>query len=420
MPKPGPGAYNIPSTIGTGPAKSISGRFELKPSTPTPGPGAYNLGGSVGSSRQYKYTMSGRIESDETKWAATTPGPGAYNVDVPSHKVLISISPRRPVHSPSSTTPGPGAYNASGEILATASPRYTITGRPTTADAFNARVAATPGPGAYNVDIRPRTDRAITMKSRHYPKPSNAQSPGPGQYNVSTPSGSPKFTLSGRLPDFANPRPERSISPGPGAYNVPTLLGRTAPASSIRSRLPNPSIGSASPGPGAYSVESSKWALPRSPAYTIAARPPTASSATYSPGPGQYSTQTILSIGSNQKKAPTITGRPSSKPAFVTPGPGQYSATAEILATSAPKFTMVGRPTTADALAAKVSYTPGPGAYDVARQPRTTRGISIKSRLPPPNPRATVPGPGHYNLPPGDTGPKFTMGARYELPHDDD
>lgn len=191
---PGPGAYDIPSTIGTGPSKTIGQRLDRRaPGETVPPPGAYSVTAhTIGTSRRHQYTIGGRTKMFTP--GADSPGPGAYDPRL-SQKPGVTMSGRPKELTGTLSFPSPAQYTVTGEILSTRAPAYSLTGRPTDPPSK----LNTPGPGAYDVLKRPRTDRVVSLKSRHSSKP-ETNTPGPGAYNLTSGPAGPKFTMGGRTP----------------------------------------------------------------------------------------------------------------------------------------------------------------------------------------------------------------------------
>jgi hypothetical protein len=69
---PGPGAYDLGSTVGKTTAKTMSPRYARGVKESTPGPGAYGSGGGLGFDAP-KYSMTSRHQPNDL--SAETPGP---------------------------------------------------------------------------------------------------------------------------------------------------------------------------------------------------------------------------------------------------------------------------------------------------------------------------------------------------------
>lgn len=190
MPKPGPGAYNVPSYIGTGRSVTMSPRYEMKAKETNPGPGAYELKTTLGGKGISIRPRTKLVES----WNKT-PGPGAYKVEFKAHHGITMASRFKP--SASFPGPGPAAYALAPIIGGAGSPKYSMRIKPPTLMNSSAH---TPGPGNYDVITRRgRVDSAVTMKSRHKFK-DDFGGPGPGTYSLSSTLGcGPKFSMRARL-----------------------------------------------------------------------------------------------------------------------------------------------------------------------------------------------------------------------------
>lgn len=377
-----------------------------------PGPGAYTIGGSIGTSRQNQFSMGTRTKI--LLPGSASPGPGAYSVSVPSHRIPISMKGRGK-DSSTANSPGPGNYSITNTNLPRA-PQFTMQARPSTSAALATPGAISPGPGAYDISKPLSSTRGITLKSRPLIDKDSANTPGPGQYNVTDANleSAPKFTMSTRLVQGSAMRPAPT-TPGPGAYSLPSTVG-SAPAITVACRREIPPHSHSTPGPAAYANTDASVVARRAPQFSIGARTALPEMGGASPGPAAYV------IPPHRVRPITMSGRPKDKPSNLSfPGPAHYANTSGA-ATSprSPAYSMLGRPVTAGPIFAPApSITPGPGAYDTTRALRSDRAISLKGR-PTIKSDGDLPGPGAYNIPSGNNGPKITMGIRYPLPADDD
>jgi hypothetical protein len=120
---PGPGAYELKSTFGTGmmfTAKGKSSASHMKRSSSAPGPGAYtpSIRAAYKESPKCGFGKSSR-DSEHARASRTqgNPGPGAYEMQyhygIGRDAVKYSATSRHRVHDLNSyLTPGPGTYNA--------------------------------------------------------------------------------------------------------------------------------------------------------------------------------------------------------------------------------------------------------------------------------------------------------------------
>eukprot|EP00002_Diphylleia_rotans_P038108 TRINITY_DN8614_c0_g1_i1.p1 TRINITY_DN8614_c0_g1~~TRINITY_DN8614_c0_g1_i1.p1 ORF type:complete len:1771 (-),score=292.93 TRINITY_DN8614_c0_g1_i1:115-5427(-) len=445
---PGPGEFQIPSTIGKGPSFSMSGRVEA-PIKLTPGPGDYKIDSMVGKEGP-KYTISYRYEEKYPEG----PGPGQYESKTLETAIPITIgsklSPR-----PLSPRPGPTSYQRAefmpegpeftigkrlsppnkepnpgpGEYYAEAvtapfenAPKYTIGGKFTPKDPRE----DVPAPGEYYVPSKsdgpaftmgmPRLDLDLYKA---------AEAPGPGEYNVKSTIGN------GPAPSIGLPAPERSDlgdAPGPGTYTVPPTLG-TGPSFSIGVRVEGrdaASLGNAtSPSPQYYNVQHTAVES-SAPAFSIGLRHVDRDDKRDIPGPGTYTIERPL--GSD---APQISIHPPFPPASqtsnISPGPGAYEVSMHMpLGAGAPAYSF-GAPPLQNPQNPQISnlskISPGPGEYDVRADatlpsapayhfPRAERPPSERpTDAPPPTQYFAVP---YSTFVPAAFAPAYSLGARFD------
>eukprot|EP00823_Brevimastigomonas_motovehiculus_P002587 TRINITY_DN1562_c0_g1_i1.p1 TRINITY_DN1562_c0_g1~~TRINITY_DN1562_c0_g1_i1.p1 ORF type:complete len:467 (+),score=29.39 TRINITY_DN1562_c0_g1_i1:155-1555(+) len=398
---PGPGIYDIKSTLGESPRYSLSGRHKLPQNSDfVPGPGQYNY--DVKPKHQPpSYSMSGRFKFKPIGFG---PGPGAYSSDAKKGGPSITMAPRVCDKSVVLVSPGPAAYtfnaNASASI-GTWGPKYSFLGRH---DIGKDR-RQTPGPGTYQLKpiFGEKTDHAIQLKGRPELKGDFDNMPGPGKYNPDVkPFGSnaPRYTF---RPKTETKQPTKN-TPGPGAYALPPTIG-VGLSKSLSSRHEiTGSKGDQQPGPGQYNV----IVMPRikPPQFTMRPKTQAVKTTTFlTPGPGQYQLASTIS-----KNGPSLKGRLSVKDTSgSTPGPAHYqSINSNAVKRKPPSFSMASghkSPVNPRLLA------PGPGAYSLpeAKVPAPT----LKGRHEVKDSTQT-PGPGQYNLPPRfGEGPKLTLSARF-------
>lgn len=343
---PGPGTYEIKSTILSGPSLKIgtSKRPPLSECEETPGPGTYEIRSLTVEGPCY--TMPGR---SSTKSINHSPGPGHYEsitADIatgeraPSYKIGTGSRTERPS---SAYVPGPGTYNANSN---NPGPKWGFGSQ--SRENLNIFKLDIPGPGTYLIpDTLNKRGCSMTSRKNDGNKDTN---PGPGSYNpTSKRQKSPSWTIgSGQRGDFTSGKHQ---VPGPGTYQIKAELGKTAPLFGSSKRPPLSDIND-TPGPGEYFIHKGKDA----PAYTM--RPKTATNKKeFGPGPGHYNpsascTQFKWTIGKEKKEMDF--GNYSNK----VPGPGVYNTMKGL---GGPKWTFGTQPRT---VKNKVD-NPGPGSYNL-------------------------------------------------------
>ena len=112
-PTPGPGAYKIPSSIGSGPRSTISPRY--KSVQPRSDPSLVSVPSSIGNCP--KISMGSRLHEPRQQ---ATPGPGyvppsfgsnAPRITFPKAKQSRKKKSKKKSKSDDKSTPGPGAYS---------------------------------------------------------------------------------------------------------------------------------------------------------------------------------------------------------------------------------------------------------------------------------------------------------------------
>lgn len=205
----------------------------------------------------------------------------------------------------------------------------------------------TPIPPAYTI---PKSNHQIPRK----------EIPGPGYYNLSQLSlpNTQSYSFS------KSPRKIHNIYsiPGPGVYNPNNTTRSSGYSLSKSPRFADLRTGS--PGPGDYDLK----ILQKKYQWSISKAKSRYSNYSESPGPGYYSPNLSVSKENSPKlKFPRQDRMP--RDTFLTPSPGQY-ALPEVR--RAPGFTIpkaFPKP--------KISYSPGPGVYEI---PSTIGVASLRSK----------------------------------------
>jgi hypothetical protein len=332
--EPGPGAYQIPSTVGNAPRWTLKGRhpdheggsgapYRTLPSTvgdgpkislasrhgsrdatqtpgpayippplgtdakksslsyrhthgqdsgiDSPGPGAYAIKPKFGNEAN-KFTFHQRTGG--TRDDTVSPGPAAYhpNLDAMYPHALPSTMHIRTKSGSSDVTPGPSDYAVSRAL---GGPSSTFHVRPQESNSQN-----TPGPGQYCPSNRGMGEAPKwSFKSRHDTEnhPTNA----PYRALPSTVGAGPKISMASR-------HAQRTATDTPGPAYIPPPLGADAKKSSMSYRHTHgQNSGIDSPGPGAYPIkpkfgnEANK--------FTFHQRTGGTRDDTVSPGPAAYS-----------------------------------------------------------------------------------------------------------------------------------
>ena len=282
---PGPGQYELKSTLVNSGSNGIIGRSIRHDSikrTPGPGPGAYDP--TITFYRNFGPTF-GKGEKDVKIKRSITPGPGAY--------------------SPISTVGTEGRKHSLYPKRADTSLKYG---------------QASPGPAAYHFQDKKATPAFSIGRGRHF-RQKTAPGPSPTEYN-------PNYSLIRPSSPFwkinkasRNTTMAKRESPEPGTYNVPSVIG-TGPKIAFHGRVVKEKVNTI-PGPGAYNPNP-KAILENYPKIVLSTGPRTEKDFTTRkdiPGPGTYALNSTLN---GPKFGFGVGKRDSHKTNNSTPGPGTY------------------------------------------------------------------------------------------------
>lgn len=258
---PGPGAYapkGGSSKYSAAPKFSFASKqanLSMTLNKTGPGPGSYEVKSTIGSSGK-KHSMTPRRPSSARPGSNREPGPGAYNISTASSgpKYRIGTAPKCELLKEFVKVPGPGAYSPNDKTMSTSRdvPHWRIGSAKRTSDLVTER---TPGPGSYNFKerigegpsyaIRPKT--AVTSGEG-----GGKGSPGPGQYNPRINDKRPPTATIGRELRDSDYTTTRHV-PGPGAYMYSReLTSKPSHVFGTEKRSSNKKSGI--PGPGYYKI----------------------------------------------------------------------------------------------------------------------------------------------------------------------
>lgn len=383
-----------------------------------PGPGAYDLGSTIGQTQ--KFTLKGRVAgggmessggptvtmgTTERQWAniASAPGPGSYTLPDATGRNSPSFTLKgRTAMSTRSDSPGPGQYGASPPR--SYSPSFTLKGRP----ALPQDRGSGPGVGSYyaeNYGAIGTTGRHSSLASRTRTIRDDTRSPGPAAYTIPTRPTGRSVSLAGR-PQLPH---EGGASPGPAAYNCTQSAGSlrsSSPAFSLGGRPRTPNYAGSGVGPGHYNLVDVSKVRKGSPSFTLHGRSALPLNGASSPGPAAY---TLPSA--NGGRSATLAGRTYVKSRDSTPGPGAYSEIGRGFGATqarAPSPSLGGRTEVRS-----TSDTPGPGSYTL---PTTigsgARSATLASRTAALRDDRRSPGPAAYYPPARSSSPQFSLASR--------
>ena len=418
--QPGPGHYN-PMLYAEGPFYSIAGKYpnNLEPRPDGPGPGAYEIGSTLETNAGVSVPQAIRFPAQPTD---DTPGPGTYlpisgQRDGPA--IGFSSAPRMPA-DPTADVPGPGMYD---QTLPPQGPWHSIAGKYSDGPQANDG----PGPGAYNSELPADSRGAVMLGAPRFERDANSDAPGPGMYSLAAQWNDGKSAV---FPTADKPADrelrEAAQVPGPGQYSTAlapngpfySMLGKQSEAPSGAAHVPGPGaynvaqlekgpsafIGNAPreltdatdsfPGPGAYALPSAL--SPMGPTFGVAQRMPNAP-ANDVPGPGLYDAGGVGMFDGPKYSFPLAANRPGAT--NDVPGPGMYNAGPGKDATM-PQDSVYSFARGQRMAGDKISPDNGPGAYNVGDAPHAGPSWSFGQAAPYGRGGAAVadnPGPGAYS-----------------------
>lgn len=380
---PGPGQYNLPSTLYNKDFQ-LKGKFKEPKGQDTPGPGTYNS--DLQEKKGFALLKDSRLKPEISPTAnvdfclpklrngspsysfgkrakspkiSDIPGPGSYNLPSVSEPAKITIANR--IKSPEPLkTPGPGTYTVSASKN---SQEFSL-GLP-----LKSQIHLSPGPGDYDVEHKnPGPFYSFGTKSELKQELDNrdfSDLPSTFDGKAAVLIGKPKI-------DHSN------CSPGPGAYN-PQLLRTNLMFS--QSKSPREGKIQMSPGPGDYESP----LKPIGPFYSLGHKIHS-SEPEVSPGPGHYDLSRTERI-----KSPLLRGKPKNENPSKVPGPGAYYPNKT--------FTCIAYTNGNDSRFKDIEKTPGPGDFHSelkVQGPKFSFTGREKSSF---EVKSDTPGPGSYMLP---------------------
>ena len=388
---PGPGDYTVEKDLLDSPPRTVFGRAakaHLSRSM-SPGPGAYKVPDTIGTGP--KYHLSSRPDSKLNR--LSTPGPGAYDIKLTDRQLRYSFGggPTR-LLSYGMEGPGPGAYAPDSVLKSAPKYKYCLPSFPKATR--NPSPSRTSVPGPHDYSPKPALDDAPrwTFTRSYRQGQTSSPTPGPGAYSLMN------STLQTIGPSFSPKRTNDAFDegPGPGAYEMAKTFAGEMPAFSLgKSPREAGALGRTSPSPAHYSPKPVHRALP---AYTIAQERRSFDVKNASlPGPGQYDpkspdSQASISLSSRHKDLSQTLK--SSIPVLSTQGPGHYSVTTHLPNRRAPQpvFGSAKRPD----LVGK-ERRPAPTDYQIRRELEGPKFTIPKAK--PGEELRTGPGPGSYSPP---------------------
>jgi len=240
---PGPGAYDIGTTIGSAVAKSITSRQPELANAMLPGPNTYSVPSRLGEAPRHSMTYRGFQRK-----TGPFPSPASYKPNLKNLQKFPDFSCRkvcRPIYPDilnyaefslmENKIVGPGTYVSHKSFSKNDAPSFSMGKR------MSKKSSETPGPASYFIrqPARPDAKRsaAFSMGVRIKSK-SDTVGPGPAAYYPKAETAAPRYSMSGR-----HRKTKASTTPAPNAYHVrtaqtnhgvfngpnPTLKGRPSP-----------------------------------------------------------------------------------------------------------------------------------------------------------------------------------------------
>jgi len=346
------------------------------------------------------------------------PGPGQYDMNPVEHGPKYSLTGRNfgvgegALHR----VPGPGTYQVTKISAYTCSarsaPAFTIGGRTKTQLARN----NTPGPCDY------KTEKSMNKTGFSFGRPtfrtlkqSSDDTPGPGEYQViNKEKYGPQYSIRGH--NHAMKTKKHSNMPGPANYYP--QLPRQRPAFSIGSgqRFKRDGAQTAStPGPSDYDISRSVIAHRTAPSIVIASKPTTKQYESNTPGPAEYTPV----ANDYPNKGFSLLGRHRDPGSSLDqrPGPGAYNVVRDPTKDrETPAYSIGGRPKGPGSDLAK-KYLPGPGSYQPKTNAKSSPKYTLAARIHTDN-DVSGPGPGDYiSHSVQNNAPAFSLGAKLKVTH---
>ena len=366
--------------------------MNVAPVEQTPGPSDYCAEPSVTKRAAPAFTISARLDQENSAGVGGLPAPGDYFHDSgpAASGPAFTIPAGKPPAKSGEQGPGPGEYSS---FLPRAGPAFTVPqavrDTPSKAKAGDEQ----PGPGEYSIPTPPAGPAFSMPQHEHTDKAE--EEPGPGQYTVAAAGAGPAFSIAAR----AESKELGSSRVGPGAYDVPEgpagpsfsisvrslvscKLNALSPACKasllhtshlvqVRRNAAERSTSSAMPGPASYNPAP---LVSGGGAFTIPQADSSGAAADSTPGPGQYGEAVNDHGPAFTIPAAVDRAQSSDEP---MPGPGEYHGMHKPVDTGSGPAMTIPKASTQDC---KTLPTPGPGDYDHSASTREKGGFSMGGR----------------------------------------
>ena len=407
---PAPGAYEIRSTIGQGPAATVRGKVDVKDERANyPGVGEYNSHvSSLSSTSAVSMAGSSARAADLFTINRDAAPVGSYEIkSTIGQGPAAAIRSKIDVKDPKAALPSPGQYDSVyestlGRGAAGSVSMQKASGR---GELYESDENA-PAPGQYQIPSSMGQGPAASIRSVIVLKDAKADNPAPGEYSGAHQStiGAGRGSVLGGSMALASARGKElfdvgdSSLPAPGSYSLPSSIG-VGPAASIRSRLEQADPLAANPGVGAYDVLSelgSDAPAVRMRGYSERKEELFDNTNTPSQGPAAYTLQS--SMGKDGPAHSIAVKRESKDEREAFPGVGQYDGAykAGTVGSSASGAVSLDGQSARGELFQVNHDTADVGAYEIASSIGTGPAASIRSRIEQRDVHAGGAAPGSY------------------------
>ena len=404
---PGPGAYQIPSTFGSGPKYTIKKIYpqkkdestigcDLPPSSSNNSP-RYTIGASI--------PIRNDTDSPGPSYVPPPMGQPYCKINYPQRGDEKPKSPRVVQQSFSQSRDGPGAYNIPHLPNEVTAPSYSIGVR--TDNNSWLQFNDNPSPLDYSPKISSSAPK-FSIREAH-DLPPDTSMPGPADY-----PDKPKDKKYAYI-HVAHYEPKPDEVPGPGKYNVEPVFAKDSRACTIRPAITiRKDLNYApyyDPKPTEFTKVRGK-SIPRSPRMEVK-RDSSPGPAAYSPRYSMFNTgHKLPAKKTNEEWAKEKERHEKRLRETSIPGPGAYKINYTGVEKNSPAFGFYG-----DRAPLTPSDTPSPSDYLYSYDPVSPRSprFTIKHKDNRPEYQSFTQNAGFTVLPPLDRGPMYSIRPREKL-----
>ena len=406
MNTPGPGAYSIPSTFGSGPKYSIKKVYPEKPIETTAGPELpqdssndsprFTIGASL--------PIKSETDSPGPSYIPPPMGQSSFKIKYPQRGDKRKLAERTIGENVSYSKGGPAEFNITSNPSQPTPPSYSI-GVRTDNDSW-LKLNDNPSPLDYSPKIQDSGPK-YSIRIAH-DLPPDTSMPGPADYpNRPTDK---KYAYI-HVPHY---EPKMDETPGPGKYQVEPVFAKDARACSIRPTVTKrEDVNRApyyDPAPTEFTRVKGRT-IPKSPRMEVK-RDSSPGPAAYSPRFSQFNAGHKLPVKKTAEEWAKEKEKEIKRLREGTPGPGAYKINYTSVEKSSPHFGFYG-----DRAPLVPSDTPGPSDYLYSVDPVSPRSprFTIKHRDNRPERASFTQNAGYVALPPLDRGPMYSIRPREKL-----